>query len=278
MRSSNGRLSRETLFTPSMTKPSLGPSTRMVTCSARSVSRENAPSKSRTKGPSALEAVLSFAMPSRRALRPSTSRRFTSLPRVAPRARPVESTTRTSSGSGLFHEEKCGMPTWAPYPTEERTGALVNTSGCGPRPTSRYCDHSPSATKTSLTRCAAAVPGCTPARGAPPHPVVLRRGLQAAPRRLRHAGRHLDRRDQRAEEDRDDGRALLPAGEPARRRGAGQPRRGRPRHGHDAELLPHRDQPVRAVGLHPGAAGAARQLRWPPAAARRAGARAPLRP
>ena len=46
-------------------------------------------SKSRMNGPMAQEALLSFALPSRSALRPSKSRRLTSLPSVAPTTRPV---------------------------------------------------------------------------------------------------------------------------------------------------------------------------------------------
>ena len=53
----------------------------------------------------AQEALLSFALLSSSAERPSTSRRLTSLPSVAPTMRPVEATTSTTSGSGLFHDD-----------------------------------------------------------------------------------------------------------------------------------------------------------------------------
>src|SRR5690606_35868665 len=63
-------------------------------------------------------------------------------------------TTRTASGSGLFHTEAPSTPTSAPVPTADRTGALVNTSGSGPIPTSRYRDHRPSETSRSFARAA----------------------------------------------------------------------------------------------------------------------------
>ena len=53
----------------------------------------------------AQEALLSLALPNNRALRPSISRRFTSLPSVAPTTFALELTSSTTSGSGLFHEE-----------------------------------------------------------------------------------------------------------------------------------------------------------------------------
>src|SRR6266436_5867780 len=55
------------------------------------------------KGPIAHDALLSFALPRSSALRPSKSRRFTSLPSVAPMILPREFTPSTISGSGLFH-------------------------------------------------------------------------------------------------------------------------------------------------------------------------------
>ncbi len=69
--------------------------------------------------------------------------RLTSFPSVAPTVRPHESTTSTSSGSGLFQPES--IPTLAPKPADESTGAFMNTLGSGPDPTSRYRDQSPSA-------------------------------------------------------------------------------------------------------------------------------------
>ncbi len=68
----------------------------------RTVSSVNLPSKKRMKGPMAVEALLSLALDSSSADRPSTSRRLTSLPSVAPTMAPFAFTTSTTSGSGLF--------------------------------------------------------------------------------------------------------------------------------------------------------------------------------
>ena len=76
-------------------------------------------SKRRMNGPIAQEALLSFALPSSSALRPSKSRRLTSLPSVAPTTRPVSLTASTISGSGLFHSDFGWMPTSAPVPTAD---------------------------------------------------------------------------------------------------------------------------------------------------------------
>jgi hypothetical protein len=57
------------------------------------------------KGPIAHDALLSLALPSKSALRPSKSRRLTSLPSVAPTVSPRLLTTSTISGSGLFHSD-----------------------------------------------------------------------------------------------------------------------------------------------------------------------------
>ena len=71
-------------------------------------------SNSRTNGPIAQEALLSLAMPSSSALRPSMSRRLTSLPRVAPTIVPLAFTISVTSGSGLFQSESDRMPISAP--------------------------------------------------------------------------------------------------------------------------------------------------------------------
>src|SRR5882672_7961524 len=118
-------------------------------------------------GPMAQDALLSFALPSSSALRPSKSRRFTSLPRAAPSVVPRLLTASTISGSGLFQLESGWMPTSEPHPTADRTGALVKISASGPIPTSRYCDHAPCAIKTCLTRAACSEPGTMPARLSP---------------------------------------------------------------------------------------------------------------
>ena len=64
-------------------------------------------------GPSDAEALLSLARPRSSAERPSTSRRLTSLPSVAPTMAPLDETTSTTSGSGLFQVEPPPMPTSA---------------------------------------------------------------------------------------------------------------------------------------------------------------------
>jgi len=53
-------------------------------------------------------------LPKRRADRPSTSLKFTSLPRVAPLIIPLLLTAKTISGSGLFQFEIGFRPTSAP--------------------------------------------------------------------------------------------------------------------------------------------------------------------
>src|SRR3546814_17688331 len=57
-------------------------------------------------GPSAAEALLSFALPSSNAERPSKSRRLTSLPSVAPTASPALS--MISATSGRSEERRVG--------------------------------------------------------------------------------------------------------------------------------------------------------------------------
>ena len=84
------------------------------------------------------EALLSLALLSSSALRPSKSRRLTSLPNVAPWMRPWLSTASTTSGSGLFQLEPGWMPIALPLPTAANIGALVKISASGPMPTSRY--------------------------------------------------------------------------------------------------------------------------------------------
>ena len=62
-------------------------------------------SNRRMNGPIAHDALLSLALPSSSALRPSKSRRLTSLPSVAPTVSPRLLTASTISGSGLFHSD-----------------------------------------------------------------------------------------------------------------------------------------------------------------------------
>ena len=70
------------------------------------------------KGPIEHEALLSLALPKRRAERPSTSLKLTSLPRVAPLIMPLLLTAKTISGSGLFQFEMGFRPTSDPKPTD----------------------------------------------------------------------------------------------------------------------------------------------------------------
>src|SRR3546814_20919711 len=92
------------LLVPSSLYPS-GPSMVSSTTASRTSSMVKSLSNSRTSGPSEQEALLSFALPSSSAERPSKSRRLTSLPSVALMACPSAPTTSTTSGYGLFDSE-----------------------------------------------------------------------------------------------------------------------------------------------------------------------------
>ena len=107
-------------------------------------------SNSRMNGPSAAEALLSLALPSSSAERPSTSRRLTSLPSVAPTILPVLAAITAISGSGLFQVDTGCRPTSAPKPTDAIGWHLVKISASGPMPTSRYCDQAPRAISSGL--------------------------------------------------------------------------------------------------------------------------------
>ena len=67
----------------------------------------------------------------------------------------------------------------APVPTADIGCDLVKISASGPMPTSRYCDHRPSASSTSLTRAASGEPGRTLRRLSPMTPAILRRTASA---------------------------------------------------------------------------------------------------
>src|SRR5258708_36239159 len=99
----------------------------------------------------AQEALLSLALESSRALRPSKSRRLTSLPRLAPTIAPVEAQASTTSGSGLFHPDLGWMPTISPNPTADIGWALGAISASCPTPTSSYSEHQPAPGSTVLT-------------------------------------------------------------------------------------------------------------------------------
>ena len=100
-RSSGSRLIFDSELLPCITKPS-GPVTCMARSQRRTSSMPNSSSNRRMNGPIAQLALLSLALPSSSALRPSKSRRFTSLPSAAPRTSPRLLTASTISGSGLF--------------------------------------------------------------------------------------------------------------------------------------------------------------------------------
>jgi len=91
----------------------------------------------------------------------------TSLPSVAPTISPVERSTSTTSGSGLFHSDIGWMPTSAPQPTADIGCALVKISASGPIPTSRYCDQRFMSCNSALTRAACSEPATTPRRLSP---------------------------------------------------------------------------------------------------------------
>src|SRR5438445_107490 len=178
-RSARSRLISSTWVVCFTRKPSR-PSTIVSKLKRRAESRVNVSSSARTKGPTAHEALLSLARPRRRALRPSTSRRLTSLPRVTPTMAPARLITSTSSGSGLLQTEAGWMPTRAPSPTAAMGGHLAKSSASGPIPTSRYCDHMPRATRTSLMRAASGDPGLTPRRSGPMMAWISRRTPSAS--------------------------------------------------------------------------------------------------
>ena len=79
----------------------------------------------------AQEALLSLALASSRAERPSTSRRLTSLPSVAPTIGRAEETASTTSGSGLFQAEPGWMPASVAVPTAGHRLALGEDLGVG---------------------------------------------------------------------------------------------------------------------------------------------------
>ena len=128
---------------------------------------------------------MSLLLPSSKALRPSKSRRLTSLPKVAPTMVPRALTATTSSGSGLVHDESARIPISLPVPTAAIGAVLVKISASGPIPTSRYCDQAPCRVRCSFRRIAAFEPGSIFERSAPMTSVMVRRiasALLASPR------------------------------------------------------------------------------------------------
>ena len=148
-------------------------------CRLRTSSSPKSLSNKRINGPSAQDALLSLALPSNSAERPSTSRKFTSFPKVAPTILPADETIITTSGSGLFHLEIGCRPTSNPVPTADSTGDLVKISASGPMPTSRYCDQAPLACSISFSRMASGPPGLTLERSLPTSAVTSARKVLA---------------------------------------------------------------------------------------------------
>ena len=111
-------------------------------------------------GPIAQAALLSLALPSSSAERPSTSRRLTSLPSVAPTMRPRLETDEHDLRLGIVPaRDRVQADLGADGRPPTSAGALVKISASGPMPTSRYCDHSPSAISASFSASASAQPG-----------------------------------------------------------------------------------------------------------------------
>src|SRR3954452_18326615 len=151
---------------PCSTKPS-GPFTSSEISIFLTSSSVKPLSKNRTNGPMAQDALLSLALDSSSAERPSKSRRLTSLPSVAPTILRSLATTSTTSGSGLFQVDFGCRPASTQVPTAESTGGLVNNSAAGPIPTSTYWLQAFCETSTSLMCCASAEPGFSCDRSVP---------------------------------------------------------------------------------------------------------------
>src|SRR5690606_27533943 len=108
-RSSGSRLIWPMPLEPSSRSPS-APSLSRSTLAPRTSSMVKCSSNRRIIGPSAQLALLSLALLSSSAERPSKSRRLTSLPSIAPTVSPRGSTASTISGSGLFQVESERTP------------------------------------------------------------------------------------------------------------------------------------------------------------------------
>lgn len=93
--------------------------------------------------------------------------RLTSLPSVAPTMTPVDATTTTTSGSGLFHCDTGLIPASTAWPTAAMICDLVKISASGPMPTSRYCDHQPFSISLSFNACASGEPGTSLDKSSP---------------------------------------------------------------------------------------------------------------
>ncbi|MDR8939634.1 hypothetical protein FEP80_00153 [Burkholderia multivorans] len=107
------------------------------------------------------------------------SRRFTSLPSVAPTISPRALTASTISGSGLFQTDAGSSPTSAPKPTADIGCDFENTSASGPMPTSRYWDHALRRCSSSFSRIAASEPGRIFDRSAPITLLIVSRTARA---------------------------------------------------------------------------------------------------
>ncbi len=112
---------------------------------------EKSPSNRRMNGPSDADALLSLALPSSSAERPSTSRRLTSLPSVgADDAAGARRYHRRSPARDCSRSRSDAARLSAPKPTEAMGWHLVKISASGPMPTSRYCDQTPRSMSLAL--------------------------------------------------------------------------------------------------------------------------------
>ena len=91
----------------------------------RTSSSVNASSNKRMNGPIAHDALLSFALPSSSALRPSMSRRLTSLPSVAPSDAARAIAREHDFRFGIVPVRVARTPIQSPQPTDDSTGDLV---------------------------------------------------------------------------------------------------------------------------------------------------------
>ena len=169
-------------------KPS-GPSTVSVTVVVRTSSRLKPSSKKRMNGPTAHDALLSFA------LREKQRRPPFDVAQVD-----VVAERRADDLAGRCHGEhdlrlrivpaRFGIE--VPHPRRSRpttsAGTLVKISASGPMPTSRYWLHQPCLISTSLSRIASGEPGFSFARSSPIRLVDLYadrgRGVEIAARAL----------------------------------------------------------------------------------------------
>ena len=145
-----------------------GPRRSSRTRARATSSSQKVASNRRTNGPMAQEALLSLALESSSALRPSKSRRLTSLPSAAPTDLAARRTCQHDLRLGIVPLDLGCSPIGAPQPTADIGWALVKISASGPMPTSRYCDQSaPLDQHLPSSRIASGEPGVQPRRSPP---------------------------------------------------------------------------------------------------------------